>query len=66
MIKPMIAAGGLYVEEKLPCEVRYQKEGSETVLWTAQKQLGYCEAKAKRFVEKHKGWGWSCELLQNK
>jgi|LGOV01.1.fsa_nt_gb hypothetical protein len=44
----------------VPCEVRYTKNGSTEVLWSAQAEEGYCEAKALEFVEKQRGWGWEC------
>lgn len=47
-------------EAKVPCEVQYQKEGVTETLWSAQDEVGYCEEKAKAFVEKQRGWGWSC------
>jgi len=47
--------------EKVPCEVRYTKDGNTEVLWTAQAEEGYCEAKAADFVGKQRGWGWVCE-----
>lgn len=53
-----------YVGEKVPCEVRYQNASGEKVLWTAKKEVGYCEAKAKAFVEKLEGWGWTCKQLE--
>ena len=48
-------------EAKIPCEVQYQKEGVTETLWTAQNQAGYCEEKTQAFLEKQRGWGWSCE-----
>jgi len=45
---------------KVPCEVRYTKNGTTEVLWNAQAEEGYCEAKAAEFVEKQRGWGWDC------
>ena len=47
----------------LPCNVVYKKltEGVEDkVLWNATSDAGYCEEKAKAFVEKQIGWGWTC------
>jgi hypothetical protein len=44
----------------VPCEVRYTKNGNTEVLWSAQAEGGYCEAKAAEFVEKQRGWGWEC------
>ena len=47
--------------EKVPCEVRYQKDGVTETLWDAKDEVGYCEEKAKAFVEKQRGWGWRCD-----
>lgn len=47
----------------VPCSVVYKKltEGVEDqVLWTAENDAGYCEEKAKAFVDKQIGWGWTC------
>ena len=47
----------------VPCSVVYKKltEGVEDqVLWTAENDAGYCEDKAKAFVDKQIGWGWTC------
>lgn len=46
--------------DTVPCEVRYTKNGTTEVLWSAQAEEGYCEAKAAEFVEKQRGWGWEC------
>ncbi len=43
-----------------PCEVRYTKNGNTEVLWSAQAEEGYCDARAVDFVEKQRGWGWEC------
>ena len=48
-------------EAKIPCEVQYEKDGVIETLWTAQNVVGYCEEKAQSFLEKQRGWGWSCE-----
>ena len=50
--------------EALPCSVIYKKptEGiDDQTLWTASSDAGYCEEKARALVEKHVGWGWTCE-----
>jgi hypothetical protein len=47
-------------EGTVPCEVRYTKNGNTEVLWSAQAEEGYCDAKAAEFVEKQRGWGWEC------
>jgi len=44
----------------VPCEVRYTKDGTTQVLWSAQTEEGFCEARAAEFVEKQRGWGWEC------
>lgn len=51
-------------QTKLPCEVHYKKTteqaGHDQVLWQSANNLSFCESKAQAFVEKLKGWGWSC------
>ena len=47
-------------EVKLPCEVRYEKNGITETLWSAQSEVGYCEEKAREFVDKQREWGWLC------
>jgi len=50
--------------EALPCSVVYRKptEGvEEQTLWSASSDANYCEEKARGLVEKHEGWGWTCE-----
>ena len=53
----------------VPCQVVYKKqtEGFEDqTLWTAENQQGYCEEKAREFVEKLGSWGWTCmETVEN-
>ena len=47
----------------VPCEVRYAKptEGvGGKVLWRAEHEAGYCEARFDGFVDKLRGFGWSC------
>lgn len=49
--------------DAVPCEVRYAKptEGvAEQVLWRAEREAGYCEARFGEFVDKLRGFGWSC------
>lgn len=49
--------------DAVPCEVRYAKptEGmGEEVLWRAEHEAGYCEARFDEFVDKLRGFGWSC------
>lgn len=53
----------------VPCQVVYKKltEGVEDqVLWDAQNDATYCDFKAKEFIEKLEGWGWTCvETIRN-
>ena len=48
----------------VPCEVHYYKDtempGERQVLWRAQSEEGYCEARAAEFVERLRGMGWTC------
>ena len=48
----------------MPCEVHYHKDteapGEHQVLWRAESELGYCEARATEFKAKLEGWGWHC------
>ena len=49
--------------DAVPCEVRYAKptEGvAEQVLWRAEREAGYCEARFGEFVDKLRGFGWFC------
>lgn len=46
----------------VPCEVHYKKEnGSDQVIYTANVEASFCETKAKAFVEKLTGMGWTCQ-----
>ena len=47
--------------QKAPCEVQYTKDGVTETLWNAQNEEGYCETKAREFVEKQVSLGWSCK-----
>lgn len=46
----------------VPCVVRYTKqpEGVDTVLWSAERDRGFCEDRAADLVERLEGAGWSC------
>ena len=49
--------------EAVPCEIGYSKpseELGEQVLWRAENEAGYCEARFEEFVDKLRGFGWSC------
>jgi hypothetical protein len=48
-------------EEKVPCEVRYQKDGTTETLWNAENKVGYCEEKAQGLVQSQREWGWFCD-----
>lgn len=47
----------------VPCEVHYRKHGTDSVLWRASTEVGYCEQKAADFAEKQRGWGWQCVAM---
>lgn len=48
----------------VPCEVHYKKEteqpGHDQMIYSAANELNFCEAKARAFVEKLTGMGWTC------
>ncbi len=54
-------------DQPVPCEVRYYKDtespGEVQVLWNAQNEPDYCEARAGEFVATLSGWGWSCATV---
>ena len=50
-------------EAPVPCSVQYDKGHGAEVLWYAQAEVGYCEAKADEFLEKQESWGWSCDKV---
>ena len=49
----------------VPCEVHYYKDteapGERQVLWSAQSEDGYCEARTQEFIAKLGSWGWDCQ-----
>lgn len=47
--------------QNVPCRVDYEKPQSLETLWTAKSAIGFCEEKANAFLEKQRGWGFSCE-----
>ncbi len=51
-------------QQPVPCEVRYDKGQGEETLWSAQSEVGFCEAKADEFIQKQESWGWSCDKFQ--
>ena len=50
---------------ELPCEVHYYKDteapGGSQILWSASNEIRYCETKAAEFIDKLRGWGWTCD-----
>lgn len=52
-----------YAEQgkKVPCEVKYTKDGSTTTLWTATAKEGFCEEKATGFIGKFVEQGYDCK-----
>ena len=44
----------------VPCEVRYRTHWGELLLWQAESQIGYCEAKADALRDRQQGAGWVC------
>lgn len=49
--------------KKMPCEVKYQKEGEVegVTKWSAKTDPEFCEKKSDEFSEKLKGMNWVCE-----
>ena len=50
----------------LPCSVAYNKKSeglSTSILWTANADGSYCDAKADGLAEKLQGLGWSCSAF---
>ena len=45
-------------------EVTYEKSSGVQTLWSARNERDYCLEKAKEFVAKQEGWGWSCTSLE--
>ena len=52
---------------RVPCQVRYQKvnEADISYPWRAERQAGYCEARAKALAAKFSALGWSCKANSN-
>lgn len=49
----------------VPCEVHYDKGQGAEVLWSAEHTEGFCENKAREFVSRQEGWGYTCsEILE--
>lgn len=50
-------------DESAPCQVVYNKDAEgqgSSVLWSAENDAAYCDAKADELAEKLQGYGWSC------
>lgn len=47
-------------EAKVPCDVKYTKNGQTETLWHAENKVGYCEEKAEEFIQRLNEWGWRC------
>jgi len=48
-------------EKKIPCEVKYTRDGVEKTLWNAQADAGFCDSKASELMAKLTGQGWKCD-----
>lgn len=50
----------------VPCEVHYYRDASDRdnreVLWRAQNEAGYCEARTDELVAKLESMGWQCSV----
>ena len=48
--------------QPVPCEVLYEKpsEQQTMTLWRADNEAGYCEDRAREFVQKLNSLGWDC------
>lgn len=50
----------------VPCEVAYFKDseapGERQVLWSADNDAGYCDARATEFVARLESLGWQCSM----
>ena len=54
--------------EAVPCEIGYSKQSEgfdDQVLWRAEHEAGYCEARFDEFVDRLRGFGWSCEEVDS-
>ncbi|WP_052481136.1 hypothetical protein [Gilvimarinus agarilyticus] len=52
----------LLPDQKVPCEVRYQKdEETAEVLWRADNQEGFCESNAQSLIKQQRDWGFTCD-----
>lgn len=53
----------------VPCEVHYYKDteipATHDVLWTAQHESGYCEARTEELIAKLRSYGWNCDETGN-
>ena len=52
-------------DSPVPCSVDYTKEtGEKKSLWRANNDEDYCMTKASDFLEKLRGWGWTCNVAE--
>lgn len=51
-------------ENDTVCEVTYEKSTGIQSLWSANTERDYCLDQAIAFVEKQRGWGWTCSNLE--
>jgi len=54
-------------EAPVPCAVHYYKDteapGEDQVLWNAQNEAGYCEARTRELVERLESGGFECAAV---
>lgn len=48
-------------DKKVPCEVKYTRDGEEKTLYNAQVDATYCDTKAEELVAKLSAQGWQCD-----
>lgn len=47
--------------KKVPCEVKYTRDGQEKTIYNAQNDAAFCDKKAEEFVAKLTSQGFQCE-----
>ena len=52
-------------DSTVPCRVKYQKPERLEYPWRAERETGYCEAKAIYLVKRLQGLGWACVASDN-
>lgn len=48
-------------DKKVPCEVKYTRDGEEKTLYNAQVDATYCDTKAEELIAKLTNQGWQCD-----